>query len=291
MSAVSIEASIKTEAARNAKLSTDIDNFRNRYVDFDSNNNIEVIFPSFDILTFDKNLFILLNQSEEVKFKTRWYMRPDYVSFDYYKTVIYWPLIMYINNVYTIEEFVDFETILVPPYTSIFQLFNDRTIDKNILPLQEKVVSDPKVNQFYKKYPLDLIELQNLAANEAILGFENQDVLAIHNAEKTEIITLTAEHIANKYVDLAREPASTSSVTLSLNNLNIAQRYNYDYTLKYNGNNSLRRISWKPSDVLESSGLGNIYSSMVNYLRVGTVMKIKYTVAITYRVSDGIPSV
>lgn len=291
MSVVSIEASIKTEAARNAKLTTDIDNFRNRYVDFDPVSNIEVIFPSFDILTFDKNLFILLNQSEEVKFKTRWYMRPDYVSFDYYKTVIYWPLIMYLNNVYTMEEFVDFETILVPPYTSIFQLFNDRNVDKNILPLQEKNVNDPTVNQFYKKYPLDLLELQKLAASESILGFENKDVLGIYNAEKTEVITLTSEHIANKYVDLLREPASTSSVTLSLNNLNIAQRYNYDYTLKYNGSNSLRRISWKTSDVLESSGLGNIYSSMSTYLRVGTIMKIKYTVAITYRLADGIPSV
>lgn len=291
MSVVSIEASIKTEANRNAKLTTDIDNFRNRYVDFDPVSNIEVIFPSFDILTFDKNLFILLNQSEEVKFKTRWYMRPDYVSFDYYKTVIYWPLIMYLNNVYTMEEFVDFETILVPPYTSIFQLFNDRNVDKNILPLQEKNVNDPTVNQFYKKYPLDLLELQKLAASESILGFENKDVLGIYNAEKTEVITLTSEHIANKYVDLLREPASTSSVTLSLNNLNIAQRYNYDYTLKYNGSNSLRRISWKTSDVLESSGLGNIYSSMSTYLRVGTIMKIKYTVAITYRLADGIPSV
>lgn len=291
MSKLSVEASIKTEASRNSKIATDIDNFRYRYVDVDNENGIEVKFPSFDVLTFDKNLFILLNASERVKFQNRWYMRPDYVSYDYYNSVIYWPLILYINNVYTIEEFVDFEYILVPPFEMIFQLFSDNKIDKQVLPLQDNDDLTSYINTFYKKYPLDKQELARLAAQDALLETGQDETLSVYNAEKTETITVTSDILTNKYVDLVREPSNFSSISLSLNNLSINQRYNYDYVLKYDGNNSLRRISWKLSDIIESSGNDLLYSSMEKNLRVGTILKIKYGVSIVYRISDGIPNI
>lgn len=291
MSLVSVESSIKTEASRNSKLATDLDNFRNRYSDVDSVNGIQVTFPAFDILTFEKNLFIMLNNCEKIKFKNRWYMRPDYTSYDMYGTVIYWNLIMYLNNVYTIEEFVDFDTILIPPYSTVFKLFNDRQVDKKILPLQETVRENQFVNQFYKKYPLDKLELERLQATDELLSASNRDVFAIYNTEKVENITLTATHLTNKYIDLIREPSNTSSISLSLNNLSVNQRYNYDYVLKYDGNNNLRRISWKLSDIVESSGNDISYSPMSAMLRVGTVMKIKYGLSLNYRISDGTPNI
>lgn len=291
MSIVSVESSIKTESSRNSKLATDLDNFRNRYSDVDSVNGIEVTFPAFDILTFEKNLFIMLRNCERIKFKNRWYMRPDYTSFDMYGTVIYWNLIMYLNNIYTIEEFVDFDTILVPPYSTIFKLFNDRQVDKKILPLQETVRENQFVNQFYKKYPLDKLEFDRLAAEEALSRETHSDVFGIYNTEKLETITLTSTDISNKYIDLIREPSNTTSISLSLNSLSVNQRYNYDYVLKYDGNNSLRRISWKLSDIIESSGNDISYSSMSTMLRVGTVMKIKYGLTLNYRLSDGTPNI
>lgn len=291
MSLVSIEASIKTETARNAKLATDIDNFRNRYIDIDNENNIEVIFPSFEILTFEKNFFVLLNASQEVPFVPRWYMRPDYVSYDFYNTTIYWPLIMYVNNIYTREEFIDFDTILVPPYQMIFQLFNDRQIDRNLIPLNEFEPQSNVVNKFYRKYPLDKLEAERLQAQQDLLGFDKNSTMAVFNTEKTEIITLTANHIKNKYIDLQRIPSSASTIVVKLNNYNIAQRYNYDYTLMPTGEDLLKRISWKNSDVINNSGNSSILASMGSYLRAGNKLTITYAVSIVYRVADGVPSV
>jgi hypothetical protein len=291
MSLKPIESSIRTEASRNSKLATDIDNFRNRYIDVDTENNIEVKFPAFDILTFDRNFFILLNSSEEVAFRSRWYMRPDYVSFDYYNTTIYWPLILYVNNVSSREDFVDFETILVPPYTSIFQLFSDRQVDKNIIPLKETVLSDTKINQYYKKYPLDKMEMERLDAEKQLLGFGQPQILGIYNTEKTEIKILTSTDLANKYVDLLREPSNPSGISIKLNNFSIQQKYNYDYTLVYNSQAKHQRISWKTSDIIANSENSSLLSNMATQLRVGSRLTITYPVSITYRIADGIPSV
>lgn len=291
MSLKPIESSIKTEASRNSKLATDIDNFRNRYIDVDTKNNIEVKFPAFDILTFDRNFFILLNSSEEVAFRSRWYMRPDYVSFDYYNTTIYWPLILYVNNVSSREDFADFETILVPPYTAIFQLFSDRQVDKNIIPLTEIEDTDTKINQYYKKYPLDKMEMERLDAEKQLLGFGQPQTLGIYNTEKTEIKILTLTDIANKYVDLLREPSSPSGISVKLNNFSIQQKYNYDYTLVYNSQAKQQRISWKASDIISNSENSSLLSNMATQLRPGSKLTITYPVSVTYRLADGIPSI
>lgn len=291
MSLKPIESSIRTEASRNSKLATDIDNFRNRYIDVDTKNNIEVKFPAFDILTFDRNFFILLNSSEEVAFRSRWYMRPDYVSFDYYNTTIYWPLILYVNNVSSREDFADFETILVPPYTAIFQLFSDRQVDKNIIPLTEIEDTDTKINQYYKKYPLDKMEMERLDAEKQLLGFGQPQTLGIYNTEKTEIKILTLTDIANKYVDLLREPSSPSGISVKLNNFSIQQKYNYDYTLVYNSQAKQQRISWKASDIIANSENSSLLSNMATQLRPGSKLTITYPVSVTYRLADGIPSI
>lgn len=291
MSLKPIESSIKTEASRNSKLATDIDNFRNRYIDVDPVNNIEVKFPAFDILTFDRNFFILLNASEEVAFRSRWYMRPDYVSFDYYNTTIYWPLILYVNNVSSREDFVDFETILVPPYVSIFQLFSDRQVDKNLIPLAENIDTDTKLNQYYKKYPLDKMEMERLEAEKQLLGFSQPQSLGIYNTEKTEIKILTIVDIANKYVDLLREPSNPSGISVKLNNFSIQQKYNYDYTLVPNDQDKLQRISWKAADIISNSQNSSLLSNMATQLRVGSKLTITYPVSVVYRLADGIPPV
>lgn len=290
MSLVGVESSIKTESKKNSKLVTDIDNFRNKYVDIDYDNNIEVIFPSFDVLTFDRNYFMLLSASRRVKFKSRWYMRPDYVSYDMYNTTIYWPLIMYINNIFSREDFVDLDSILIPPYTSIFQLYSNRLVDKKITPIQE-TVDETFSNQFYKKYPLDSREQNIIDTQNELNNFSKESVYGVYTTEKTETITLTIDNIKNKYIDLQHEPVNSSTLALKLNSLSILQRYNYDYTLISNEQNEFKRISWKTSDIIENSSNTSIVSNMVNYLRVGTIFNITYTVSIKYLLTDGIPSI
>jgi hypothetical protein len=290
MSLVSLEASIKTEAKKNAKLVTDIDNFRNRYVDSDFENSIEVIFPSFDILTFDKNYFSVLSTCRRVKFKSRWYMRPDYVSFDMYNTTIYWPLILYINNIYTREDFINLDSILIPPYSAIFKLYTSRTVDKKLINIQE-IPDETFTNQFYRTYPMDAKEFEGIDSDNALTNSEKQSDYGVYNTEKSESITLTVNDIKNKYIDLQHIPTNASTISLRLNNLSINQRYNYDYTLIYNGSNELKRISWNSSDIITNSSNPTIVANMANYLRIGTVVKLTYSISVAYLISDGVPSV
>lgn len=76
---------IYEQSLRNTKITTDLDNFRNRYLDVDVKNNIRVTFPSFDIRTFDRNYYTILSRSRKVDFiSPRWKMRPDFTSFDFF---------------------------------------------------------------------------------------------------------------------------------------------------------------------------------------------------------------
>ena len=97
--------SIKLESKINTQNLLDIDNFRSRYLDYDTYLNLYVTFPGFDLVTLDKNICYLYNNCTLFEFKNSWYMRPDYASYDLYNTVIYWPILLYINNIDIIENF------------------------------------------------------------------------------------------------------------------------------------------------------------------------------------------
>ena len=81
---------INFEASANANLSTDMDNYRNRYMEEDKELSLSVIFPGFSMTPIEKNLYLLYSNSTTVPWKDSWEMRPDYCSFDQYGTVIYW---------------------------------------------------------------------------------------------------------------------------------------------------------------------------------------------------------
>lgn len=286
-----IEASIKTEAASNRRQSTDIDNFRNFYSDFDPFSKLYVKFPSFDIISFEQNFYIIAAKSKEVPFINRWIMRPDYVSQDYYRTTVLWPMILYLNGVFTIEEFRGFKSILVPPMNVVIDLVKNRNVDKEILKASEEKKPSNKINRFYKKYPLDKFENDQRRAAKELTESGVPPTVGIYNVEKTETFTLTSTDIANKYVLLNNEASSPSSIILSLNNYNLAQRYGYDYVLTYDDSGKLKKISWNSSDVITSTSTITIPSSMSTYLKVGDIVKVAYTVSVIYKISDGIPNV
>ena len=54
---------IDIEAAKNARILSDIDNFRTRYIDVDNVDNVNilsVIYPGFKIRTVEDNLYLIL---------------------------------------------------------------------------------------------------------------------------------------------------------------------------------------------------------------------------------------
>jgi len=144
--------SIRGETKRNSELATDIDNFRSRYQETTSNLEITVTFPSGEIFSFEKNLFTLLSNAECVKFKPIWYQRPDYVSHEYYKNTIYWPIILFVNRVFSIEDFKELDEILIPPFSSILQVVKDRVND----PITNLTnVEANSGSRYYKIFPLN----------------------------------------------------------------------------------------------------------------------------------------
>jgi len=155
---------IKQEAKRNSMLSVDIDNFKTKYRE--SEDDLDVVFPSFDIGVFDDNFFILLTKPKSVKFEARWVQRPGTVSKEFYNTEIFWPLILYINQVYSMEDFKGFDEILILPYESVLELVKSKKTSEEIIDIsQETNISETK---YYKSYPLDSKEIKTLKAKRLL---------------------------------------------------------------------------------------------------------------------------
>ena len=90
---------------------TDISNFRNKYTYFDGTNNVK--FDSVLINGIQKYLLMLKENSENISMEKRYYMRPEYVAYDFYGTTNLGFLIMYVNNCSSSIDFV-IDNILVP---------------------------------------------------------------------------------------------------------------------------------------------------------------------------------
>lgn len=112
---------INNEATRQLQSPLDIEKFGPRY----KTANELFTFPDPNLTTIDKNLFYLLKNSEEVDFELKYKYRPDYLSFDYYGTTILWELIMYVNGVFSVEDF-DLPKVVIPSMEAITFILQDQ---------------------------------------------------------------------------------------------------------------------------------------------------------------------
>jgi hypothetical protein len=112
---------ITTESRENIRLPVDLDHFAVRYV---TENNLYT-FTSPSLWTLEKHLYYLLRNSEQKEFEPKYKMRPDYMSFDEYGTVILAPVLMYVNGVFCIEHF-DLSEVVVPSFQSITEILKDK---------------------------------------------------------------------------------------------------------------------------------------------------------------------
>ena len=122
---------IDVESGRLSRQSVDIDNMRER---FKTSNDLYT-FPSPSLDTIDKNLFYLLRNSKEIDLDTKYIMKPEYLSFDEYGTPVLWQLLMYVNNVFSKEEF-NLSTVIVPSFTSIITITQDNYPKKDVSDLE-----------------------------------------------------------------------------------------------------------------------------------------------------------
>jgi hypothetical protein len=111
---------IDNEAIRQLQSPLDIEKFGKRYK---TENNL-FSFPDPNLESVDKNLYYLLKNSDEFEFEQKYKYRPDYLSFDYYGTTILWELILYVNNVFSVEDF-DLPTVVLPTLQAITFILPD----------------------------------------------------------------------------------------------------------------------------------------------------------------------
>lgn len=112
---------ISDESKQRNRIPIGLDFFTPRY----KTKNTLYTFSSPSIWVIEKNLFYLLKNSEEIAFDPKYKYKPSYLSFDQYETVILDYLLMYVNNIYCIEDF-NLNTVIIPSLTSIIDICKDK---------------------------------------------------------------------------------------------------------------------------------------------------------------------
>ena len=112
---------IDIEAKKNKLMPISLDFMGPSYKNVKGN----VSFPSPLYWLYEKNLFFLTANSTKKKFELKYTMRPDYLSYDEYGTVVLGPLLMYVNGVFCLEEF-NLNEVIIPKLSYISEILVDK---------------------------------------------------------------------------------------------------------------------------------------------------------------------
>jgi len=118
---------IDIESKKRKKLPIDIDHMSDQYIS-DSG---DFIFPSPALEVIERNLFFLMRNSTKKSFESKYIMRPSYLSYDEYNTVALSPLLMYVNSVFSIEDF-NLNEVIIPSFSSIVKICADQFPNRKV---------------------------------------------------------------------------------------------------------------------------------------------------------------
>ena len=230
-------------------VSSDGDNYRNAYrtTEVQSDGSIVSIVltaPSFAI--FDKYRFYILQNSKIEKMTTRYKYRPDYLSYDQYGTTNWWQLLLYINDIPTIQEF-DRDKVLVPTRSCIGLLESESTSMRKVTEINQDYLNNTQKAILYSPYTYKTnITLENT------LKELTEKPTSIADRMKREEFVMDVPTLRLRYIDL-EFPAIENSV-----NLVVKGKPNYIYGKHYiltkSNDNIPNRITWDPN-IVKGSGL------------------------------------
>ncbi len=122
---------IDIESKKRRRLPIDLDHMTDQYVT-DSG---DFIFPSPVLEVIESNLFFLMKNSTKKSFESKYIMRPSYLSFDEYNTIVLGSLLMYVNSVFSIEDF-DLNEVIIPSFSSIVTICADQFPNRKVEELE-----------------------------------------------------------------------------------------------------------------------------------------------------------
>ena len=118
---------IDTESRQRERVAIDINFSGNRY----RTENGLYTFPAPELATIDRHVYFLLTHSVQKEFEQKYLMRPDYLSYDEYKTVSLAQMLMYVNNVMSAEEF-NMELVVVPTLSAVVDMLQDKFVQQPV---------------------------------------------------------------------------------------------------------------------------------------------------------------
>lgn len=125
---------IDEEARQRIRIPFDLDFMATRY----QTENSLYTFISPSLWTIEKNLFYLLKNSIEVDLEPKYIRKPWLLAYDQYGIVTLEYLLMYINGVYSPEDF-DIPSVALPTMEAIIQICDDKFSKKDNVDSLEKV--------------------------------------------------------------------------------------------------------------------------------------------------------
>ena len=253
---------IDDEARILSKYPTDLDNYRRFYTTKEINDfeTINITFCSPSILAMENNRFYLLKNSNLITLKPSRYYRPDYVSYDEYGTTNLWPVLLFINNISSIEDF-DVEEILIPTKEAINTLSNriaELKINKEIVPLYDLPLK-PTPSLFSSKKLIPTY--QTNTSQPAIIPAPSSGFI------RETLYTVDVVMARQRYVNLTYEPIPATVTIVP----SVGGTYFYDkHYAMVKGKSGYNKLTWDPK--ILSGGIG-----MVSVLIEGVQFEVTYT--------------
>lgn len=253
---------INEEAKALSKLYSDVDQYRRSYFikeNSEEDDQILINFVSPSLISFEEFRFYLYSQSEKKPLEPSLYYRPDYVSYNEYGTTNLWNLILFINDIPTIEEF-ETEEILVPSKSSVLRITRD-AVKRNRL--KELVQFDEiPVEEKAKLYYLPR-KIPNLDVNDSSPVLQKFS----DSYYQKEVFTLNLVTLAQRYVDLEYEPIENSVMMLLEGSNDLI--YGKHYSLIKGNGNIYNRLTWDSRNIPNGVGL-------VGTLTQNNVIEVQY---------------
>jgi len=246
---------INEEALISSRLATDIDSFRRRYTMKEISDTEEILiqFVAPKIICLEDYRFFLLQNSRTEILQSKYYFRPDYLSYDEYDTTNLWNLLMFINDIPTLEEF-NKENVLIPSRSSIMKIAKDVVLKD---PVNELV----PLNEIFRAETEKLFYAPSSLPNLVKPIEQKTEFIPSNLYFYKELFIMDVISVKQRAVDLKFDPIVDSV------QIKVAEQptfiYNKHYTIIKN-NGRLNRLTWDPRKILNGVGLVDVLTEEVN---------------------------